>query len=102
MNTEDRIDFIRQKCIEANPDIVALKFGCEIRGTIWMMEYLNDPYIITGGTWICDKHKKYHEECMAEEDGCTGENGVSVRYGDEENGWGEVRLKESEVGEILG
>lgn len=31
MTTQDKINYIRQKCIEANPEIVELKFGCNVR-----------------------------------------------------------------------
>src|ERR1700754_4943604 len=30
MNTQKKIEVIRQACIKANPEIVELKFGCEI------------------------------------------------------------------------
>jgi hypothetical protein len=30
MTNQDRIGFIRQKCIEVNPEIAELKFGCEV------------------------------------------------------------------------
>lgn len=96
------LELIRQKCIEANREIMELKFGCEIDGTIGMDEYFNQPYIVYGNTWICKKHKTYRVECMAEEDGCSGENGVEVRCGTEEDGWNEIRLEESKVGTIIG
>jgi hypothetical protein len=31
MTTQDKLNFIREKCIAANPEIVELKFGCVIR-----------------------------------------------------------------------
>ena len=33
MTKQDKIKFIREKCIEANEEIVELKFGCEIKIT---------------------------------------------------------------------
>jgi hypothetical protein len=30
MNKEEKIEYIRKACIEANPEIVELKFGCEV------------------------------------------------------------------------
>lgn len=35
MEKEQEINIIRQKCIEANPEIVELKFGCEIKSKRW-------------------------------------------------------------------
>lgn len=31
---EEKVKFVREKCIEANPEIVELKFGCEIEHPI--------------------------------------------------------------------
>lgn len=40
MTNQEKLDFIREKCIEANPSITELKFGCEIKqGTIISSAY---------------------------------------------------------------
>lgn len=31
MTTQEQIQFIRQKCVEANPDIVKLQYGCWVK-----------------------------------------------------------------------
>ena len=31
MNKQQKTDFIRGKCVEANPEIMELKFGCEVK-----------------------------------------------------------------------
>lgn len=40
INRQEKIDFIRAKCIEANPDILKLEFGCWIKnkktGSKWI------------------------------------------------------------------
>lgn len=41
-----QIAAIRQKCIEANPEIVELKFGCELLGEDGS-KLLFDPYLVT-------------------------------------------------------
>jgi hypothetical protein len=102
MTNQDQVNFIRQKCVEANPEIVVLKFGCEVIGNIGMAEYLNDPFIVIGLTSVCKKHKKYHVNCGAEENGCAVSDGIVVKWGSEEDGWGEHTLKESESGKIIG
>jgi|ERR1700735_2616515 len=61
----DKIQTIREKCIEANPEIVELKFGCEIQ------LYDEDMTIATliGGIGKCTRHKKAtncNEDCDIE------------------------------------
>lgn len=101
MTKDEQINFIREKCIEANPEIVELKFGCEVEIPYAMEEWWSGPFIVFGETWVCNKHKRFREECMAEEDGCTGEDGVMVISGDEE-AWTEIKLKATELKTILG
>jgi hypothetical protein len=101
MERGERLNFIRQKCIAANPDIVALDFGCEVSGNIGMAEYLNDPFVVVGPTSVCKKHKRYNERCSAEENGCETSNAIVVKWGNEE-GWGTHTVKEGEAGKILG
>ncbi len=40
MTTKEQIEFIRQKCIEANPEIMELKFGCRLKDKVDGEEYL--------------------------------------------------------------
>lgn len=35
MTKQEQIKFIREKCIEANPDIKKLEFGCHIDNVLW-------------------------------------------------------------------
>lgn len=65
MTTKDQINFIQQKCVEANPEIVELKFGCEIE--LRDEDQTRTTYI--GGVGKCKKHKKSsscHEDCLIE------------------------------------
>jgi hypothetical protein len=46
MLKDDQINIIRGKCIEANPEILALKFGCEVigpKGEIYTSTSFPDP-----------------------------------------------------------
>jgi hypothetical protein len=96
----DKLSLIREKCIAANPEIVALTFGCEIGITAYDEFYSGVPLVI-GSTAICKKHKRYKEECYAEEDGCSTTDGAVIRWGNEEDGWGTMTRKESEF-KVLG
>jgi hypothetical protein len=42
---KDKLEAIRQACIEANPEIVELKFGCEI-------EWKGERAFLTGDTYV--------------------------------------------------
>jgi hypothetical protein len=95
MTKQDQINFIRQKCVEANPEIVEVKMGCEVYIQAYDELYNGFPVVI-GATSICKKHKQYREECCAEEDGCSVTHGAVIRWGSEEDGWGTMTRKESE------
>lgn len=41
----DKLELIRKKCIEANPEIVELKFGCEV-----VLNLNNDKAVLLGET----------------------------------------------------
>lgn len=48
MTAQEKIEIIRQKCVEANPEIVKLKFGCIIRMTGEKQpDYIKTPVPIT-------------------------------------------------------
>ena len=99
----DKIALIPEKCIAADPEIVELKLGCEMDGDISMNEYFNTPYIVVGQTTLCKKHKKYHIECSAEDNGCTADPAVEIKCSSEEyNGWVTITRREPDCGKPIG
>lgn len=57
MTTQEQIEFIRQKCIEANPEIMELKFGCGVK---WRDEEFT---FISGG--MAGQYTLFNKRCHA-------------------------------------
>lgn len=90
---KENLEKIRQAVIKANPEIMELKPGClldlhagESYGLVEIHREIS----------VCKKHKKYREECGAEEDGCSVEDAVFGTSGNDECWW-QFTLKVSEI-----
>jgi hypothetical protein len=86
---------IRTACIQANPEIVELKLGCEVEKLTYS-EWDSGRFYVVAETAVCDKHKKFNEKCNEEEDGCIIRDGVEILEWTEENWW-TFRLRQSEL-----
>jgi hypothetical protein len=60
MTKHKKLQFIREKCIESNPEIVELKFGCLVDTKIWglgIIRSFTDELEISGklqpSSWVC-------------------------------------------------
>jgi hypothetical protein len=95
MNNQDKINFIREKCIAANPEIVELKFGCEVETTEWN-EYDSGRRFIVADTAVCLRHKKYREECY-DDFRCSMRDAFAVIRIEEEEGFWYEKFKPSEL-----
>lgn len=90
----DKLKLIREKCIAANPEIMELKFGCEIECKLgeW------NKYKVLVGIGVCEKGHKNLQTC--ERNDCYMESGIWAFYDSEEN-MHTINLKDGEY-EILG
>lgn len=84
---------VRAAIVKAVPEILRLTTGCvlDLNG--------GESYgymTIHQETNVCKKHKKYREECGAEEDGCTAEDAVFGTSGSDE-GWWEHTVKMADI-----
>lgn len=95
-----KLQEVRAKVIEAVPEIVELKPGCIL-----------DLYSGESFGWatvcleisFCRKHKKYREDCGAEENGCSVEQGVKATAHDDESYWlHDKKLSEIKSHQIIG
>ena len=96
MTREEKIEVIRKACIEVNPEIVELKFGCEVQVDFGDWEH----GIILSDCVICPKHKKkVREDCYND---CDLQDAHWIMYGNEEDGFWDDATEDTKIKEVLG
>lgn len=102
MTHHDKLQKIREACIEANPDIVALKPNCIVN----LAASDGYTYTVVANTYVCQKHKT-GRACSVwqekNEDYCPGiVPAVTLLYQDDEEGdhlldWEVSKIKRWEI-----
>lgn len=86
MTIQQKKAFVREEIIKVVPEILELKFGCEVE-TIQYNEYDSGRMFVIAEIAVCKKHKNYREECYEEENGCSVSDALHVAQITEEEGW---------------
>lgn len=96
---QEKLKRIKEKCAEANQEIMELKFGCEIEmlfGPSYDPDY--GIAIILAECGVCSKHKR----CDGEKDTCDMDTGFMCLKGSDEDGWCTFEVKSTDKYKILG
>lgn len=99
MTHQEKLKRIKEKCAEANQEIMELKFGCEIEmlfGPSYDPDY--GIAIILAECGVCSKHKR----CDGEKDTCDMDTGFMCLKGSDEDGWCTFEVKSTDKYKILG